>query len=104
MVVTDIDAEKVNAMVSRYGVKKTDIDAIYDVDCDIFCPCAMGAIINDETLNRLKCRIICGSANNQLKEEGHGDRLSGETERQLFDRDFVDRRYSRRDWNNLLAG
>lgn len=42
------------------------------MDCDIFCPCALGAIINDDTLSRLKCKIICGSANNQLKDEKHG--------------------------------
>jgi leucine dehydrogenase len=62
-------------MITRYGVEKVDIDAIYDVDCDIFCPCALGAIISDDTVNRLKCKIICGSANNQLKEERHGDLL-----------------------------
>jgi leucine dehydrogenase len=75
MVVSDIDSEKVEAMVSQYGVEKVAADAIYDVDCDIFCPCALGAIINDETLKRLKCKIICGCANNQLKEERHGDLL-----------------------------
>jgi leucine dehydrogenase len=75
MVVTDIDPEKVEAMVERYGVDKVDPGTIYDVDCDIFCPCALGAIISDETLDRLKCKIICGSANNQLKEERHGQLL-----------------------------
>jgi len=75
MVVTDIDTEKVEAMVEKYGVGKVDTDAIYDVGCDIFCPCALGAVINDDTLNRLKCKIICGSANNQLKEERHGELL-----------------------------
>jgi leucine dehydrogenase len=75
MVVTDIDSHKVDAMVNKYGVDKVDPETIYDVDCDIFCPCALGAIINDDTLGRLKCKIICGSANNQLKEEYHGDLL-----------------------------
>lgn len=75
MVVTDIDPYKVDAMVEKYGVDKVDPEAIYDVDCDIFCPCALGAIINDDTLNQLRCKIICGSANNQLKEEDHGDLL-----------------------------
>jgi leucine dehydrogenase len=85
--VTDIDSEKVDAMVSRYGVEKVDIDAIYDVDCDIFCPCALGAIINDDTLRRLKCKIICGSANNQLKEERHGDLL--EKKGMLYAPDYI---------------
>jgi leucine dehydrogenase len=75
MVVTDIDRGKVEAMVVKHGVDKVDPDAIYDVDCDIFCPCALGAIISDKTLDRLKCKIICGSANNQLKEEHHGELL-----------------------------
>jgi leucine dehydrogenase len=75
MVVTDIDEKKVEAMVSKYGVEKVRPDAIYDVPCDIFCPCALGAVINDESLNRLKCKIICGAANNQLAEERHGELL-----------------------------
>lgn len=75
LVVSDIDSGKVNAMVAKYGVETTDPDAIYDAACDIFCPCALGGILNDDTLNRLRCRIICGSANNQLKEERHGNLL-----------------------------
>ncbi len=75
MAITDIDSEKVEAMVAKYGAKKVNPEAIYDVDCDIFCPCALGAIINDNTLGRLTCRIICGCANNQLREERHGDLL-----------------------------
>jgi len=75
LVVTDIDPDKVDAMIDKYGVEAVDPEAIYDVGCDIFCPCALGAVINDNTLNRLRCKIICGSANNQLKEERHGDLL-----------------------------
>jgi leucine dehydrogenase len=75
MVVTDIDSQKVEAMVEKYGVERVDPEAIYDVECDVFCPCALGAILNDDTLARLKCRVICGSANNQLREERHGDLL-----------------------------
>ena len=75
IIVADIDPHKVDVMVEKYGVDKVDPESIYDVDCDIFCPCALGAIINDGTLDRLRCKIICGSANNQLKEERHGDLL-----------------------------
>jgi len=75
MVVTDIDAPKATAIASRYGVEQVEPETIYDVDCDIFCPCALGKVIDDETLNRLKCKIICGSANNQLAEERHGKLL-----------------------------
>jgi len=75
LVVTDIDPDKVESMVQRFQVETIDPERIYDLDCDIFCPCALGAIINDNTLARLKCKIICGSANNQLKEERHGEIL-----------------------------
>jgi len=67
--------DRVDAMVEKYGVETVDPEAIYDADCDLFCPCALGAIINDNTLTRLRCKIICGSANNQLKEEHHGNLL-----------------------------
>ena len=76
LVVTDIDEERVDVMVSRHGVQKVPADEIYGVDCDIFSPCALGAILNDETIPQLKCRIVCGAANNQLKEERHGDVLA----------------------------
>jgi leucine dehydrogenase len=75
MTVTDIDPEKVQSMTSRFGVDAVPAEAIFDADCDIFCPCALGKVIDDETLPRLKCRIVCGSANNQLAEERHGDML-----------------------------
>ena len=87
MVVTDIDAAKAAAAASRYDIEQVDPEAIYDVDCDIFCPCALGKIINDQTLNRLKCKIICGSANNQLAEERHGDLL--EKKQMVYAPDYI---------------
>ena len=51
------------------------VDEIYDVDCDIYAPCALGATINDDTIKRLKCKIVAGAANNQLAENRHGDML-----------------------------
>jgi len=77
MVVTDIDPEKVEDMVAKFSVEKVVPDTIYDVNCDIFSPCALGGIINDDTVKRLKCKIVCGCANNQLSEERHGDLLEG---------------------------
>ncbi len=87
MVVTDIDPAKVAAVVSRNGTEQVEPEAIYDVDCDIFCPCALGKVINDETLNRLKCKIICGSANNQLAEERHGELL--EQKEMVYAPDYI---------------
>ena len=75
LTVTDIDQAKVEAMTAGFGVSAVEPEAIYDVDCDIFCPCALGKVINDDSLGRLKCKIICGCANNQLAEERHGDQL-----------------------------
>jgi leucine dehydrogenase len=69
VVITDISEEKVKALSSKHGVTGVSMDAIYDVDMDIYAPCALGASINDDTIPRLKCAIIAGAANNQLKEE-----------------------------------
>ena len=49
--------------------------AIYGVECDVFAPCALGGILNDETIPRLKCKVVAGSANNQLLEDRHGAML-----------------------------
>ena len=88
IIVTDLDLEKIDAIVAKYGVEKVEPEAIYDLECDIFCPCALGAIINDTTVERLKCRIICGSANNQLKDEKlHGKLL--ENKGMLYAPDFI---------------
>lgn len=54
------------------GAEVVGVDEIYDVDCDIYAPCALGATINDNTINRLKCKIVAGAANNQLAEDRHG--------------------------------
>lgn len=67
--ITDISEEKVKSLVQQHGVKGVAMDDIYDVDMDIYAPCALGATINDDTIPRLKCTIIAGAANNQLKDE-----------------------------------
>ncbi len=76
IVITDIDDTRVAGLVDRLGVAKVAVDDVYGVACDIFSPCALGAILNDETIPQLKCKIVCGAANNQLKEERHGDILT----------------------------
>jgi leucine dehydrogenase len=75
LLVTDIDPEKVEAVLRTGAVEVVDPDAIYEVACDVFCPCALGAVIDDVSLGRLRCKIVCGSANNQLREERHGKLL-----------------------------
>jgi leucine dehydrogenase len=69
VVITDLYEEKVKELVKRHRVKGVSQEEIYDVDMDIFAPCALGATVNDESISRLKCAIIAGAANNQLKDE-----------------------------------
>ncbi|ABY92239.1 MAG: Glu/Leu/Phe/Val dehydrogenase, C terminal [Caldanaerobacter subterraneus] len=75
LIVTDIFEDNVKRAVEEFKAEYVKPDEIYGVECDIFAPCALGAIINDETIPQLKCKIVAGSANNQLKEERHGDIL-----------------------------
>ncbi|TVR20570.1 MAG: Glu/Leu/Phe/Val dehydrogenase [Anaerolineaceae bacterium] len=70
----DINPDSV-AEARAYGADIVTVDAIYDVDCDVFSPCALGATLNDDTIPRLHARIIAGCANNQLAEARHGDLL-----------------------------
>lgn len=75
LVVTTIEEEVIAKAEKEFGARGVGIDEIYSVECDVFAPCARGAIINDETIDQLKCKIIAGSANNQLAESKHGDIL-----------------------------
>jgi leucine dehydrogenase len=72
---SDIDAERVRQAVERLGVQEVEAEEIYEVEADIFAPCALGAVIGDETLPRFRCGIIAGAANNQLEEDRHGEEL-----------------------------
>lgn len=76
LVVSDLDPERVERLVQRCGVEVAAPDEIYDVECDIFAPCALGGILNDDTIPRLRCRIVAGSANNQLAEPRHAAELA----------------------------
>lgn len=71
---TDIHPEKLDAIKREFpAVNLVAPEAIYDLDVDIYSPCALGATVNDDTLKRLKCSVIAGAANNQLaNEELHG--------------------------------
>jgi leucine dehydrogenase len=72
--VTDINEESVQAAVDL-GCEAVGLDDIYDVDADVFCPTALGAIVNEQTIPRFKFKIVCGAANNQLATEECGDEL-----------------------------
>jgi len=75
LIVADVDAGKAKCAVDAFDARAALPDEIYSVDADIFAPCALGGIINDQTIPRLKAAIVCGAANNQLLEERHGDAL-----------------------------
>jgi leucine dehydrogenase len=75
LIVTDINKEAVQRAVDEFGAKAVDINDIYSVECDIFAPCALGAVINDETIPQIKAKVIAGAANNQLKDTAHGDTI-----------------------------
>lgn len=88
LIVTDIDAARVKRVVDECGARAVELDAIYGAQADIFAPCALGGIINDETLPRLRVEIIAGAANNQLLlPEKHGADL--ERKGILYAPDFV---------------
>jgi leucine dehydrogenase len=87
LIVTDIDSGRVQRVVQEFKATAVAPDAIYSQQADIFAPCALGAIINDETIPQLKVEIVAGGANNVLAEERHGDEL--EAKGILYAPDYV---------------
>lgn len=75
LIVTDINKESVARAVESFGATAVNPDEIYGVDCDIYAPCALGAVINDQTINQIRAKVIAGAANNQLKEPVHGEQI-----------------------------
>lgn len=75
LIVTDINKKAVERVVKDFGAKAVQPNDIYTQEVEVFSPCALGAIINDETIPQLKAKVIAGSANNQLKESRHGNVL-----------------------------
>jgi len=76
LIVTDIFEDKVDKVVNEFGALAVKGDEIYAVDAEVFAPCALGAIVNDDTIERMKFKIIAGGANNQLLDEVvHGKKL-----------------------------
>ncbi|MDA8793743.1 leucine dehydrogenase [Bacteriovoracaceae bacterium] len=73
IVYTDINEKNIQRIREHIeDATYVEPDKIFDVDCDIYAPCALGASVNDETIPRIKAGVICGAANNQLKEDRHG--------------------------------
>jgi leucine dehydrogenase len=76
LVVSDVRFPKVERAVAEFGAKAVTTEEIYGADVDVFAPCALGAILNDETIPRLKAKVIAGAANNQLARPHHADALT----------------------------
>jgi leucine dehydrogenase len=87
LIVTDIDAARVEKVVKDFDAKAVAPNEIYGVKAHVFAPCALGGIINDDTLPRLQVDMVAGGANNQLAEERHGDAL--EAKGILYAPDYV---------------
>jgi leucine dehydrogenase len=76
VVIADASEERSCAVAAELGVDRVPVDAVYGTECDIFAPCAIGAVLNAGTVPSLRCRIVAGSANNQLEEDADADRLA----------------------------
>jgi leucine dehydrogenase len=74
--VSDISEEKTAEAAAVFGAEVIEVENVYDLDVDIYSPNALGATINDDTINRIQCKIVAGGANNQLQDENkHGEAL-----------------------------
>ncbi len=87
VIATDAYEPSLRRAMDDFGIKGVEPDAIYDIDCDVFSPCALGAVLNEETIPRLSCRAVVGSANNQLATDADADRLAARDI--LYAPDFV---------------
>jgi leucine dehydrogenase len=69
VVLADRNAARARAVAAEHGTEIVDADAILDVPCDVLAPCALGGVLDDRTVPRLRCRAVCGAANNQLADD-----------------------------------
>jgi leucine dehydrogenase len=74
---TDIDHVKLDRLIATSpGLLASSPEDIHRLPVDIYCPCALGAVLNERTIPELHCQIVCGAANNQLADEHCGDQLA----------------------------
>ena len=76
LAVADIDEPRVRQAVEAHGAEAVPVEEIAEYDAEVFAPCALGAILTDETIPRIKAGIVAGAANNQLAEPRHGEALT----------------------------
>lgn len=75
LIISDVNKLRLNQVAKKYGAMVANPDRIYQVDCDVFVPCAMGGILNEMTIPSLRCKIIAGAANNQLYCNDNAEQL-----------------------------
>jgi leucine dehydrogenase len=75
LIVADIDQARVERAADELAAKVVDVDAILSTACEVLAPCALGGVLNDDTIPQLGCQIVAGAANNQLLEDRHGAAL-----------------------------
>ena len=75
VLLNDINAEKLAILARELNAETVPTDRVYDADCDVYAPCSVGATLDETTIPRLKCRVIAGAANNQLRAPEDGPRL-----------------------------
>ena len=73
--VYDIDQEAMNKAVTEFGAEPLQPQDVFTAECDVFSPCAMGAVLNNDNVKGLRCQIICGAANNVLVDASVGEAL-----------------------------
>ena len=75
VLIADPVADRVRDVVQRTGAREVAVTEAIETPCDVFAPCATGAVLSEATILRLRCRVVAGAANNQLATERDADRL-----------------------------
>ena len=78
VVVADVDDAAAQRVVRSLGVVAVDPEKVHAEECDVFAPCALGGTVRDDTVPAMRCRIVCGAANNQLERPDHADMLAAQ--------------------------
>ena len=76
LTVADVRGELAAAVAKEVGAAVVDVSRIHAVTCDVYSPCALGAVLNEKTIPELQCAAVCGCANNQLATPDDGERLA----------------------------
>jgi leucine dehydrogenase len=75
LLLNDLEADRATVLATELGAEVVTTKNLYDTECDLFAPCAVGGILDQHSIARLRCRLVAGSANNQLATPEDGQRL-----------------------------